>query len=278
MSVPKGTDTSAAVEAVLSSIADGRLAPVSLVRNSDLIRGFANFLAKTEVQSLSGVTPAVAESYVTCLTRSGSDSSVATMRLRRSALRLLFREAKVLGLAPTDPTIDIVLSSRSYGRSRPLTDPEVEKCRSFAEGMRGDDRYAIAWTLAEATARVPELTRITGHDIFAGSLALPGCSMTEAREVRLTDWGVEQVEGLRLADGAALKTGSKGSPHELVAATLRRAGLAKKSGVSPNSVPAWRGASELAGGASIDEVTRLLGMRSLDRAAAFIGFDWRADA
>jgi hypothetical protein len=29
-------------------------------------------------------------------------------------------------------------------------------------------------------------------------------------------------------------------------------------------------------GASIDQVTLLLGMRSLDRAATFIGFDWRA--
>ena len=38
---------------------------------------------------------------------------------------------------------------------------------------------------------------------------------------------------------------------------------------------AWRGATELVNGASIDEVTVLLGMRSLDRAATFIGFDWR---
>lgn len=277
MSVPKGTDTSAAVEAVLSSIADGRLAPVSLVRNSDLIRGFANFLAKAEVESLPGVTPAVAESYVNCLTRSGSDPSVATMRLRRSALRLLFREARVLGLAPTDPTVDIALPSRSYGRSRPLTDSEVEKCRSFAEGMRGDSRHAIAWALAEATARVPELTGIARQDISEGTLALPGCSMTDPRVAQLTEWGVEQIERLKIPDGPALTTDSNGSPHELLAATLRRAGLARKPGVSPNSVPAWRGARELANGASIDDVTRLLGMRSLDRAAAFIGFDWRAD-
>ena len=56
----------------------------------------------------------------------------------------------------------------------------------------------------------------------------------------------------------------------------RMAGLAKTPGVRPNSIPAWRGAAELANGASIDEVAVLLGMRSLDRAATFIGFDWRA--
>jgi hypothetical protein len=144
--------------------------------------------------------------------------------------------------------------------------------------MRGDDRYAVAWALAEATARVPELPGIAGHDIYAGSVALPGCSMTDPRVVQLTDWGVEQIERLKLANGPVLKTGSNGSPHELIAATLRRAGLSKKAGVSPNSVPAWRGAAELANGASINQVTWLLGMRSLDRAAAFIGFDWRVDA
>ena len=69
---------------------------------------------------------------------------------------------------------------------------------------------------------------------------------------------------------------SRASVHEFVASTLRQAGLAKRPGVRANSVPAWRGAKELADGASIDEVAVLLGMRSLDRTATFIGFDWRA--
>jgi hypothetical protein len=68
------------------------------------------------------------------------------------------------------------------------------------------------------------------------------------------------------------------STHELVASTLRRAGIAGRKGIRPNSVPAWRGAKELDDGATIDEVTLLLGMRSLDRAAFFIGFDWKDGA
>jgi hypothetical protein len=63
----------------------------------------------------------------------------------------------------------------------------------------------------------------------------------------------------------------------LVASTLRQAGIAKAPGVRANSIPAWRGAKELADGASIDEVAVLLGMRSLDRTATFIGFDWRTE-
>jgi hypothetical protein len=72
------------------------------------------------------------------------------------------------------------------------------------------------------------------------------------------------------------ETTSRASVHEFVASTLRQAGLAKPPGVRPNSIPVWRGAAELAQGASIDEVAALLWMRSLDRAAAFIGFDRRA--
>jgi hypothetical protein len=66
--------------------------------------------------------------------------------------------------------------------------------------------------------------------------------------------------------------------HELIASTLRRAGIANRPGVRANSVPAWRGAKELEHGASIDKVARLLGMRSLDRAAHFVGFEWKDDA
>jgi hypothetical protein len=71
-------------------------------------------------------------------------------------------------------------------------------------------------------------------------------------------------------------TTSRASVHEFVASTLRQAALANTAGIWPNSIAAWRGVAELANGASIDEVAVLLGIRSLDRAARFIGFEWRA--
>lgn len=268
------------VTAVLAQLAaTGGHAPVSLVRNTDLIRGFEGFLEHRGVGSLERVSPAVADEFVRCLTRSGSEPSVATMRLRRSALRLLYREAKALDLVNVDPTMDIALPSRTYRTARPLSEQELTNCRSFAEGMRGDKRYAIAWALAEATARVPELGKVRQDHIHESQALLPGCSMTERRRVPLTNWGVEVLANVA-TDSAVpiLRVTSDSSVHELVAATLRRAGLSREPGVSPNSVPAWRGATELANGASIDEVTKLLGMRSLDRAARFIGFDWRGPA
>jgi hypothetical protein len=58
--------------------------------------------------------------------------SVATMHLRRSALRLYFRTLRQLGLYEGDPTIDLALPPRSCLAVRPLTDDEIVVCRSFS--------------------------------------------------------------------------------------------------------------------------------------------------
>jgi integrase/recombinase XerC len=261
------------------------VAPVSLIRVADLIRGFANYLGASGVESADEISETSASAFVRSLTRSKTEPSLATMHLRRTALRIFFREAKALGVVSVDPTTSITLPPRSYGDLRPLTDEEIDRCRSFAERMEGETRYAIAWALAEATARVAELgaVRARDFDLRRDRVWIGGSSNTEARWSELTDWGVSQLRRLLLSkskpppDRSLLMPGraSRASVYELVASTLRQAGLTKAP-VRPNSIPAWRGVKELADGASIDEVAVLLGMRSLDRAATFIGFDWRA--
>nr|MBA2601625.1 tyrosine-type recombinase/integrase [Actinomycetota bacterium] len=265
----------------------GVMAPISLIRVADLIRGFANYLAASGVESSGDITEAHASAFVRSLTRTKTEPSLATMHLRRTALRIFFREAKALGVLSVDPTTTIPLPPRSYRELRPLLDREIDRCRSFAEQMEGETRYAIAWALAEATARVAELGAIRAKDLdlVHGHVWIGGSMNTDARWSELTDWGVNQLQRVVTSrskpppDRSLLMPGttSRGSVHEFVASTLRQAGLAKTSGVRPNSIPAWRGATELANGASIDEVAVLLGMRSLDRAATFIGFDWRAE-
>lgn len=265
----------------------GVMAPISLVRVADLIRGFANYLAASGVASSCEITEAHASAFVRSLTRSKTEPSVATMHLRRTALRIFFREANALGVVSVDLTASVPLPPRSYRDLRPMTDGEIERCRSFAERMKGETRYAVAWALAEATARVAELGAIRAEDLDLeeGQVWIGGSSNTDARWSTLTDWGVNQLRHVMMSrskpppDRSLLKPGttSRASIHELVASTLRQASLARTPGVRPNSIPAWRGAAELANGASIDEVAALLGMRSLDRAANFIGFDWRAD-
>ena len=53
--------------------------------------------------------------------------------------------------------------------------------------------------------------------------------------------------------------------------------LAGEPDVGPSSVAAWAAARAFREGASIDEVARMLGIRSLDRAARFIGWDWKQE-
>jgi hypothetical protein len=150
--------------------------------------------------------------------------------------------------------------------------------------MLGDQRFAIAWALAEATARVAELsgTRVSDFNPETTSVRLPGCSSTEPRWARLTAWGLGQIEAaISQCDSPGallLGKGSRAGAHELIAGTLRRAGLGDIPEVRPNSVAGWRGELALRNGATIDEVACLLGMRSLDRTAAFISFDWTGQA
>lgn len=295
MRVPPVSDTppsrplapGALSDLVISHLAElDAMAPVSLIRVADLIRGFTNYLAASGVESTGDMGEAHASAFVRSLTRSKTEPSLATMHLRRTALRILFREAKALGVLSVDLAGSISLPPRSYRDLRPLTDSEIDRCRSFAEHMEGETRYAVAWALAEATARVAELEAVRAKDLDLehGRIWISGSTDTDARWCELTDWGIHQLRPVLMSrskrppDRSLLMLGgtSRASVHELVASTLRQAGLAKTLGVRPNSIPAWRGATELANGASIDEVAALLGMRSLDRAATLIGFDWRA--
>ena len=53
-------------------------------------------------------------------------------------------------------------------------------------------------------------------------------------------------------------------------------GLAGEPDVRPMSVAAWAGSRVFRERGRIDAVAHALGMRSLDRAAALIGWDWQA--
>jgi integrase/recombinase XerC len=62
-----------------------------------------------------------------------------------------------------------------------------------------------------------------------------------------------------------------------IAETLIRAGIGREPDVRPGSVVAWAGRKVFEGSGSIEEGARGLGMRSLDRAARFIGWGWAGE-
>jgi hypothetical protein len=59
-----------------------------------------------------------------------------------------------------------------------------------------------------------------------------------------------------------------------ISEVMHRSGVASEPDVRPVSVAAWAGRELLIQTGRIDEVARRLGVRSLDRAAAMIAWEW----
>jgi len=278
------------VAAVVDAMPDAGLSAESLERLRDLMQRFSNFSVRgAGCRSAQDVTSEVAGGFIHARSRDGSAPSVATMHLRRAAVRLLFSEGRRLGLVTHDPTLDLELPPRSSLRARPLTDDEVMCCRSYSITSLMETRQPAAWALAEATARSAEVARsqIRDLDLERARVWLHGGSKTEPRWGAVSAWGRQQIErrlhvlrgaapdSLLICPAARPGVSATSSASAAIADTLRRAGLHVEPDVRPPSVAAWAGAKAFTGGAPIQDVAKMLGIRSLDRAAAFIGFEWQ---
>jgi integrase len=256
-----------------------------------LLDRFEAFLSAGQgVESLTEVTSDHVVAFLSAAPAgtTSNDPAAATMHLRRSAIRLLFRLARDSGLDIGDPTLDIRLPRRSRRPLRPLTDAEIEVCRAASLGTLHETRLPAAWALSEATARTSELALIRGSDVDLSSrvVRISGSSKTQPRRGFLTGWAIKQVR--RRLDAltsrgtesrAIIYEGDRGgasgqaSSSRAIAWTLRRAGLTADAAVQPDSVAAWAGRRLYDQGIALEEVARRLGIRSLDRTARFIGLD-----
>jgi integrase len=277
-----------AVDAVAAALAESDLSEQCLDRLVELMRRFADFATHGHgARQLSAVTRELASEFVFAPLSRGEAASPSVMHWRRSAIRLLFRTARQLGLVEGDPTLDLVLPPRSGIRLRPLTDDEVAVCRAAA--LAGESRLAAAWALAEATARTSELpsARVGDVDFTSGLVWLHDGSKTVERWGHLSEWGLTQLvrRAHTLGDGSdrALIYAGNGSAVSrqasacmAISVTLARAGLGNERDVGPASVVGWAGRRILEETGQIDLVAIRLGMRSLDRAAAFVGYDWHS--
>ncbi len=276
----------------------GGLSDQSAARMSALIWRFVRYCEVGHgIAAIPEITDLQVRSFVIAKTGRRGElcaPSAATMHLRRSAVRLFFRLARQAGLCDGDPTIDLVLPPRSCLPVRPLTEDEVLVCRSFALLSLSETRSPAAWALAEATGRTSELphVRASDADVANRRVWLHGGSKAEPRWGELTEWGAAQMERrLRVLDrqrtesdprvvysgGRAEGASGQASSCAAVAAVLLRSGLGAEPDVRPGSVAGWAGARVMAATGRIDEVAKALGMRSLDRAAQTIGWDWRPD-
>jgi site-specific recombinase XerC len=236
------------------------------------------------IGSLAEVQPDDASDFVRSRLESGLPASVAVLHNRRAALRLLFRVARRLELAESDPTLDLRLPPKSSAATRPLDDDEIELCRDVAQWASA--RVAIAWALAEATARGAEIAAITSDDIDleAGTVGIKGSQRTMARIGTLSAWGLETLRQRSSIGGtgpvayAGEGRGIAGqvSTCRAISSVLLRAGLAGEPDVRPMSVAGWAGRRVFDETGSIERAALAMGVRSLDRAARLVGHDWSA--
>jgi site-specific recombinase XerD len=258
----------------------------------DLLHRFETFLAVGHgVASLAEVTRAHVVTFISAapVGVTSIEPAPATMHVRRSAVRLLFRLARESGLEVNDPTLDVKLPTRSRLPVRPLTDAEIAVCRGVSLHTLNETRLPVAWALAEATARTSELPsiRTSAVDLRSRTVWIQGSSRTRPRHGSLSNWGIRQLSRRldRLSqagdeDTPLLYKGDRGgasgqaSASAAIAWTLRRAGLTADAAVRPASVAAWAGRRLFEQGLALEEVARRLGIRSLDRTASFIGLEW----
>ncbi len=241
------------------------------------------------ITSFDELTPRVVEEFVRAPV-DGRPVSVAGMHSRRTALRTFFRSARQLGLLEGDPSLDVVLPVKSTLLTRPLTDDEVGLCRSCALTSLTQTRQPAAWALAETSARTAEIPHITPSDLDLDSrrVWIPGATRTTPRWGVLSEWGVAQLErrlrAMRHLDVPVIYSGRRGaesgqsSSSMAICDTLTRAGLGGEPDVRPLSVAAWAGVTIFEQTGRIEAVACRLGVRSLDRAALLIGWDWNEPA
>lgn len=270
-------------------VAMGQLSGQSCQRISVEIARFVRRLELVEVTRLSEVTAQHARDFVDEAAKQRGrwvDPAVATQYLRRSAIRILFGAARQLNLVDFDPTLDLVLPARSALRTRPLTDDEETLGRLVSRQTLVETRLPAAWALGQASAVSSELSaaRVKDVDLTNGRVWLHGCSKREPRWAPLTGWGAQQLarvcDELRDSEAGLIYRGqgsdvsaqasSCGAIHEV----LVRAGLAQEADVRPGSLAAWAGRKVFDDTGRIQDVARALGIRSLDRAARIIGWEW----
>jgi integrase/recombinase XerC len=255
-----------------------------------LVERFEVFCAEAfGVSSFEAVDPTMIRAFVGAADSDGCPAGASLQRARRSAVRLMFQCARQLGLTGSDPTVDVALSPLTSLRARPLTDDEVIECRGASAWSLASVRRSLTWALAEATCRSGEIpnVRVGDIDLEAGLVTIRGGGRCAPRTGRLTDWG-QNLLGERLTgtadpdtplvySGESARLGGLVSANSAISQVLQRAGLGDEPDVRPSSVVAWAGVKVLEQTGRIERVAEALGLRSLDSAASFIGWDWKTE-
>jgi len=288
------------VEAVRARwVASGDFSTQTLARACEIADRFAHRVTAQGLTTFAQVDAAHCQGFIDAPTTAGAPPELTTRHSRRTALRMLFRTLRQVGLCDADPTLDLRLPARSVTAARPLSDVEVTLCRASARlGEAGavSLQRATAWALAETTAMTSEISRIRLSDVDDPHaprwVQLPGTRRLDSRLGQLTDWGavivarqLRVLAGQRAGAHTLLTYRGRGVPGQdkaqsatcnAIGAILDLAGLSTEPDIRPASVRNWAGRRLYDGGMPIEQVARRMGCWSLDTAATAIALTWRA--
>ena len=125
-------------------------------RMGDLAMRFARRLAAAGVASLLDADLSDCEGFVWATTRRRQTPALATIHLRRTTLRTLYRTLEALGTEVLDPRSTLELPPKSRRGTRALSDDEMTLLRTTALGRRRQSlRAAALVALIESTASDP---------------------------------------------------------------------------------------------------------------------------
>lgn len=237
----------------------------------------------------------------------------AGVRALARTARVLGLDDRALGAHLVLPTrtsaepraLDVDLRVRGP-EGRPVTGEEADRCRTGSRYRHNDSRLPAATALALSGAGTAEMPGVlVGHLRLADALVwCPGVGRSNSRWLRLDAWAVEALADhrrylARVSPPAALAAkpvtdvgplrsrrrtelpagdgglGRQSEMVQLLRRVLAKAGLAGVEGLRPQSFADYAGARELARTGRLEAAAVVLGLASLDAAAATLGYSWQ---
>ncbi|WP_192583136.1 site-specific integrase [Streptomyces albicerus] len=277
----------------------GQMSPQTSRSFGQLLERYQRYAQARGILLVDEVTVDFAEDFIFAQgrTRHGliGESATATLHQRRAVLRSFYRSLRELGLTDTDPTRDIGLPERTRTLVRPLDEDEAIALRHAAEYVSRPSRHAAAAALALSGGHTGEIghTRVRDLDEDAAAVWMHGSTRTDPRWCPLDPWALRVLQARaafvsrqqrirETAPNARLAVSSAPAPDEQLQARacvalsdlIRRIGLSADPRVKPASLTAYAAVRIFDETGKIETVARGLGLRSLDRAADLVGYDW----
>jgi len=266
------------------------LADVAPSTRHELLKHFNRFIAwcrMNDIRDIRDIGRGEAETFINQPIFSGRGvrkPSFPTRRNRRMAMRRAYMIMRTLGYVMPDPTIDVVLPSKTAGKARACSDSELGRLRKSTQPDLYGISHASLLALAEAGATNTEISSLTmsAIDLEAGTVRLHGTYRTSPRTNPLTDWGLAVLRQraahsqpddpiVRNADGNAASTAVVSQYFDLILSFARVYGKR----LTIDSVRYWGARQVYDRTGRVEDATYFLGNVSLNTTAAGIGLDWR---